>query len=67
MTTKWSDIANNNPFASDKTAPMIETASAEVVEQSSMMERCYITTADGREIPVNVDNHTRSVYPIKKV
>jgi len=66
--SKWSDVAQVNPFSATKkdgmeTADSVKTAS---LEEANMTDRFIIQAMDGRKIDVLVDNGNRTVYPIKK-
>lgn len=71
--SKWSDLAKSNPFKKDAEKVKetgLETADTmdevHLDESAGMLDTCYIRSLDGREIPVSVDNNTRTVYPIRK-
>ncbi len=70
MKNTWADLARSNPFKAADETPNVEISDNDDIavmslEQASYTDRCVIETADGRTIPILVENGTRSVYPIR--
>lgn len=61
--TEWKELANINPFK-EEAAKRLDPPS---IEETAGLEKRYITSTDGREIPVFVDQASRSVYPVREI
>lgn len=57
----WKELANNNPFKNQ-----VKRLEPPSIQETAGLERRVITSTDGREIPVFVDQSTRSVYPVRE-
>ncbi len=62
--SKWSELASKNTFETASRAS--KDLAPPTTEVASGLDRKTIVSTDGREIPVFLDNSTRSVYPVRK-
>lgn len=68
----WADLAKANPFAAEAkqaeidTLEVADTLTTIAMEQANMTDKFIIRATDGRDIPVIVDNSSRTVYPVRE-
>ena len=62
--SSWKEVADINPF--NKESVSTDILKPPSIEEASGLSRMMIKSVDGREIPVYVDQSTRSVYRVRE-
>lgn len=67
--TSWADLNKQELFKEKPDQPHVEiadTIETVVVEEAAYIDPFVVIATDGRHIPILLDHHTRSVYPVRE-
>ena len=70
MSDLWKDVIDvweSVPNTLQDTSNTVEDVFGNEISNTHGMEKAFIVTSDGREIPVLADLGTHSVYPLRSV